>query len=39
LPGRHMQGNRQEVLRALIDTVMARAGVSAGALGGTATPR
>jgi len=27
LPGQHMQGNRQEVLRALIDTVMTRAGV------------
>lgn len=27
LPGRHMQGDRQEVLRALVDTVMARAGV------------
>lgn len=33
LPGPHMQGNRQEVLRALVDTVMTRAGVSFGALG------
>lgn len=39
LPGRHMQGNRQEVLRALVDTVMARAGVPFGTLGGAATPR
>ncbi len=39
LPGRHMQGNRQEVLRALIDTVMARSGVPLGTLGSTAAPR
>jgi dienelactone hydrolase len=39
LPGPHMQGNRQEVLRALVDTVMARAGVPFGALGSTATTR
>ncbi|MHB0964636.1 MAG: alpha/beta hydrolase family protein [Gemmatimonadaceae bacterium] len=39
LPGRHMQGNRQEVLRALVDTVMTRAGVPFGALGSAATSR
>ena len=37
LPGQHMQGNRQEVLRALVDTVMMRAGVSFGALGSEPT--
>lgn len=39
LPGRHMQGDRQEVLRALVDTVMARADVPDSTLGSTATPR
>lgn len=39
LPGRHMRGNRQEVLRALVDTVMARAGIPFGTLGDAATPR
>lgn len=39
LPGRHMQGDRQDVLRALVDTVMARSGVPFGALGSTVTPR
>lgn len=39
LPGPHMQGSRQEVLRALVDTVMSRAGVPLGALGSTAAPR
>lgn len=39
LPGPHMQGNRQEVLRALVDTVMVRAGVPFGVLGSTATTR
>ncbi len=39
LPGPHMQGNRQEVLRALVDTVMVRAGVPFGALGSTAISR
>lgn len=29
LPGLHMQGNRPEVLRALVDSVMARAGIGA----------
>lgn len=37
LPGPHMQGNRQEVLRALVDTVMAQAGVPFGTLGSTPT--
>jgi dienelactone hydrolase len=39
LPGAHMQGNRQDVLRALVDTVMTRAGVPSGTLGSTATLR
>ncbi|MBA4071472.1 MAG: hypothetical protein C0497_06505 [Gemmatimonas sp.] len=39
LPGRHMQGNRQDVLRALVDTVMARSGVPFGTLGSTAPLR
>jgi hypothetical protein len=30
LPGKHMQGNRPEVLRALVDAVMARAGAPQG---------
>lgn len=39
LPGPHMQGSRQEVLRALVDTVMSRAGVPSDTLGSTAAPR
>lgn len=39
LPGPHMQGNRQEVLRALVDTVMALSGVPFGTLGSTPAPR
>lgn len=39
LPGPHMQGNRQEVLRTLVDTVMARAGVPFDARGNATAPR
>ncbi|MBM3908210.1 MAG: hypothetical protein FJ363_09070 [Gemmatimonadetes bacterium] len=39
LPGRHMQGNRQEVLRALVDTVMALARSGTATMGGPAPSR